>query len=74
MANEHQQTRISAVGLATELNELRDALSKAPHLPPNCWGNMEILLVKHDGFNGLTKKGTSQPETIDFPMKYGIFV
>eukprot|EP00435_Cladocopium_sp_Y103_P019590 s632_g4.t1 len=28
MANEHQQTRISAVGLATELNELREALSK----------------------------------------------
>lgn len=28
MANEHQQTRISAVGLATELSELRDALSK----------------------------------------------
>eukprot|EP00438_Fugacium_kawagutii_P001382 Skav209300 [mRNA] locus=scaffold994:123247:128211:+ [translate_table: standard] len=29
MAAEHQQTRISAVGLATELSELRDALSKA---------------------------------------------
>ncbi|CAK9065066.1 unnamed protein product [Durusdinium trenchii] len=28
MAAEHQQTRISAVGLATELSELRDALSK----------------------------------------------
>jgi|Cyp1metagenome_2_1107374.scaffolds.fasta_scaffold24486_1 hypothetical protein len=31
MANEHQQTRISAVGLATELNELREALSKVPN-------------------------------------------
>ena len=29
MAAEHQQTRISAIGLATELSELRDALAKA---------------------------------------------
>ena len=29
MTAEHQQTRISAIGLATELSELRDALSKA---------------------------------------------
>ncbi|OLP92841.1 hypothetical protein AK812_SmicGene25317 [Symbiodinium microadriaticum] len=28
MAAEHQQTRISAIGLATELSELRDALAK----------------------------------------------
>lgn len=40
MANEHQQTRISAVGLATELSELRDALSKVRHLGDrfHVWG------------------------------------
>ena len=48
--------------------------SNDPYHNHNDNDNDRNLYQSNDPFNGLTTQGKSQPETIDFPMKYGMFL